>query len=118
MGIPSSKLSPVTSPTTPLENKTPVLNNLLSVSTGLMWYFQFFFYSMGQTKIGKYDFSSWTLHMASIIIFSTTWGVLLKEWKGSGRKTEVLVGLGLLVLVLPAVVVGLGNSLKLQATTP
>lgn len=58
------------------------------------------------------------LDMASIIIFSTTWGVLLKEWKGSGRKTEVLVGLGLLVLVLPAVVVGLGNSLKLQATTP
>ena len=65
--------------------------------------------------MGKYDFSSWTLHMASIIIFSTVWGVLLKEWKGSSRRTEVLVGLGLAVLVLSTVVVGLGNYLKLQA---
>ena len=37
---------------------------------GVTWYLQFFFYSMGQTKMGKYDFSSWTLHMASIIIFA------------------------------------------------
>ena len=78
-----------------LDAKTLTFNYLLSISTGLMWYFQFFFYSMGQTKMGKYDFSSWTLHMASIIIFSTLWGVLLKEWKGSSRRTEILVGLGL-----------------------
>jgi L-rhamnose-H+ transport protein len=53
--------------------------------------------------------------MASIIIFSTIWGVVLKEWKGSSRRTEVLVGLGLAVLVLSTVVVGLGNYLKLQS---
>ena len=50
---------------------------------GVIWYFQFFFYSMGTTKMGKYDFSSWTLHMASIIIFATLWGIFLKEWKGT-----------------------------------
>jgi L-rhamnose-H+ transport protein len=121
LGLPSRKLAPATSlgaaavSSVRLDSKTLAFNYLLSISTGLMWYFQFFFYSMGQTKMGKYDFSSWTLHMASIIIFSTVWGVLLKEWKGSSRRTEVLVGLGLAVLVLSTVVVGLGNYLKLQA---
>jgi L-rhamnose-H+ transport protein len=87
-------------------------NYLLSAATGLMWYFQFFFYSMGTTKMGKYDFSSWTLHMASIIIFSTIWGLLYKEWKGTSTRTKVLVGLGLVVLILSTVVVGYGNYLK------
>ncbi len=121
LGLPSKKLSPATSlgaaaaGAARLDSRTLTFNYLLSISTGLMWYFQFFFYSMGQTKMGKYDFSSWTLHMASIIIFSTLWGVLLKEWKGSSRRTEILVGLGLAVLILSTVVVGLGNYLKMQA---
>ena len=112
----AASLGAAAAPPSRLDAKTLTLNYLLSISTGLMWYFQFFFYSMGQTKMGKYDFSSWTLHMASIIIFSTIWGVLLKEWKGSSRRTEILVGLGLAVLVLSTFVVGLGNYLKLQAT--
>jgi L-rhamnose-H+ transport protein len=70
---------------------------------------------MGQTKMGKYDFSSWTLHMASIIIFSTIWGVLVKEWKGTSLRTRVLVGVGLATLVLSTVIVGYGNFLKAQA---
>jgi L-rhamnose-H+ transport protein len=34
-------------------------------------------------QMGRYKFSSWTLHMASIIIFSSLWGIGFKEWKGS-----------------------------------
>jgi L-rhamnose-H+ transport protein len=99
-----------------IDSKTMILNSLLAAATGLMWYFQFFFYSMGQTKMGKYDFSSWTLHMASIIIFSTLWGVIYKEWKGTSRRTIVLVTLGLVILVLSTMVVGYGNYLKAMAT--
>ena len=29
--------------------------------------------------MGRLGFSPWTLHMASIIIFGTVWGVALKE---------------------------------------
>jgi L-rhamnose-H+ transport protein len=83
---------------------------------GVIWYFQFFFYSMGQTKMGKYDFSSWTLHMASIIIFATLWGLALKEWKGTSRRTKMLVACGLFLLVGSTVVVGYGNYLKAQET--
>jgi L-rhamnose-H+ transport protein len=66
---------------------------------------------MGETQMGKYGFSSWTLHMASIIIFSTLWGVALKEWKGSGTRTKMLVLLSLVILVGSTVIVGYGNYL-------
>ena len=89
-------------------------NYLFAAMAGVIWYFQFFFYSMGQTKMGKYDFSSWTLHMASIIIFATLWGLALKEWKGTSRRTQALVGLGLFLLVASTVVVGYGNYLKVR----
>jgi L-rhamnose-H+ transport protein len=93
-------------------SKAPMLSNyFLSALAGTTWYFQFFFYTMGETQMGRYKFSSWTLHMASIMIFSTLWGIALKEWKGVGVRTKVLVGLSLLVLVASTVVVGYGNYL-------
>ena len=95
-----------------ISGSTLVKNYILAALAGVIWYFQFFFYSMGQTKMGKYDFSSWTLHMASIIIFATLWGVALKEWKGTSRRTRALVALGLFLLVGSTVVVGYGNYLK------
>jgi len=90
--------------------KTPMLTNYLcSALAGTTWYMQFVFYTMGETQMGRYKFSSWTLHMASIIIFSTLWGVALKEWNGSGTRTKLLVILSLLVLVTSTAVVGYGN---------
>jgi L-rhamnose-H+ transport protein len=84
---------------------------LLAALAGVIWYFQFFFYSMGQTKMGKYDFSSWTLHMASIIIFATLWGIALKEWKDTKYRTRLCVTCGLLLLIFSTVIVGYGNYL-------
>jgi L-rhamnose-H+ transport protein len=97
-----------------LSSATLVRNYLFAALAGVIWYFQFFFYSMGQTKMGKYDFSSWTLHMASIIIFATLWGLVLKEWKGTSRRTKTLVTCGLLLLIASTVIVGYGNYLKVH----
>ena len=88
---------------------TLFFNYIFAAMAGVIWYFQFFFYSMGQTKMGKYDFSSWTLHMASIIIFATLWGLVLKEWHGTSIRTKLLVTCGLMLLVGSTVVVGYGN---------
>ena len=97
----------------------PMLSNYVWCAVaGVTWYLQFFFYSMGQTKMGKYDFSSWTLHMASIIIFSTLWGIALQEWKGTSRRTHWLIGFGLAVLILSTVVVGYGNFMKVHGGKP
>ena len=91
---------------------TLLLNYCFAALAGVIWYFQFFFYSMGTTKMGKYDFSSWTLHMASIIIFATLWGIFLKEWRGTSFRTKALVTLGLALLIGSTLVVGYGNYLK------
>ena len=92
--------------------RTLLANYIFAALAGVIWYFQFFFYSMGQTRMGKYDFSSWTLHMASIIIFATLWGLALKEWHGTSRRTKILVASGLFLLVSSTIVVGYGNYIK------
>jgi L-rhamnose-H+ transport protein len=88
------------------------LNYIFSALAGITWYMQFMFYGMGQSRMGRYDFSSWTIHMAFIIIFSTIWGLLFHEWKGSSRGTHRLVFAGITVLILSTIVVGLGNYLN------
>lgn len=95
----------------------PLLNNYLFCAlAGCTWYMQFFFYTMGETQMGIYKFSSWTLHMASIIIFSSLWGLALKEWKGAGPLALRLLFVSLLLLVLSTMIVGYGNYLGVGAT--
>jgi L-rhamnose-H+ transport protein len=89
-------------------------NYVFSAIAGATWYMQFFFYTMGETQMGRYKFSSWTLHMASIMIFSTLWGIALKEWRGVSTRTKTLVFLTLLTLVGSTMIVGYGNYLELQ----
>ena len=94
--------------------RVPMLRNyLLCALAGTTWYFQFFFYTMGETQMGRYKFSSWTLHMASIIIFSSLWGIGLKEWKGAGVPAGRMLALALALLVGSTVIVGYGNYLGL-----
>jgi L-rhamnose-H+ transport protein len=66
---------------------------------------------MGTTQLGKYEFSSWTLHMAFIIVFSTLWGLALREWRGVSRTTHTWNAAGLIVLILSIVIIGWGNTL-------
>ena len=98
--------------------KIPMLGNyFFSALAGTTWYFQFFFYSMGHVRMGASDpegfgFSSWTLHMASIIIFSTMWGWIFKEWKGSSKKAHGLIAAGIVTLILSTIIIGYGAYLK------
>jgi len=86
-------------------------NYIFSALAGVTWYLQFMFYGMGTTKMGKYDFSSWTIHMAFIIVFSNVWGLIFKEWKGSSRRTHQLIVTGIIVLIFSTICVGYGNYL-------
>jgi L-rhamnose-H+ transport protein len=99
----------------PTDLKIPVLPNyLFSALAGTTWYFQFFFYTMGHSKMGKYDYASWTLHMASIIIFATMWGWIFHEWKGSSKRAHLLIGGGVATLILSTLVIGYSAWLKSQ----
>ena len=90
---------------------TPIFRNIaFAALAGTMWYLQFFFYGMGESKLGN-GASSWIAHMATIILTANVWGLVLKEWKGVSTKTfrTFLIGIGLILLSI--VLVGIGNSL-------
>lgn len=91
---------------------TPILRNVIySALAGTTWFLQFFFYGMGESRLGNGP-SSWILHMAFIILIANIWGLVLKEWKAVSRKTYGTVIAGILVLILSVFIVGYGNSLK------
>ena len=112
---PATGMTTEVDPRTYLERLTAgalLRNYSLASLAGVIWYFQFFFYSMGDTRMGRYSFSSWALHMASIIIFATLWSLVLKEWRGTSRRTYTLMVTGLSLLVASTLVIGYGNYLS------
>ena len=114
---PADVAAPTATSTTDL--KIPVARNyLFSMVAGTTWYLQFFFYTMGATQMGKYDFASWTLHMSSIIIFATMWGWIFHEWKGASKKAHLLIAGGVATLILSTIVIGFGAWLKSHTATP
>jgi len=91
--------------------RTPILSNILfSGLAGTTWFLQFFFYGMGESKLGN-GASSWILHMATIILTANLWGLYLNEWKGVSSNTFRTFLAGIVVILISIVLVGIGNSL-------
>ncbi len=91
--------------------ETPLFKNyLFSAIAGTTWFLQFFFYGMGESKLGNGP-SSWILHMAFIILVANIWGLVLKEWKGVSKKTKTVIAIGIATIILSVLLVGRGNSL-------
>ena len=86
-------------------------NYLFSAVAGTTWFMQFFFYGMGESKLGN-GASSWILHMAFIILVANVWGIVLKEWQGVSPKTKATIAVGIGTIILSVLIVGYGNALK------
>lgn len=94
------------------KKNVPVLANIIFCAlAGTMWFLQFFFYGMGESKMGNGP-SSWILHMAFIILIANLWGVIIKEWKGVSKKTISTIMIGMAVMFISILIVGYGNSLR------
>ncbi|HLG39241.1 MAG TPA: L-rhamnose/proton symporter RhaT, partial [Chitinophagaceae bacterium] len=91
--------------------KTPLkLNYLFAALAGTTWFLQFFFYGMGESKLGN-GASSWILHMAFIILVANMWGIVLGEWKGVTRRTKTVIAIGIITIIASVLLVGRGNQL-------
>jgi L-rhamnose-H+ transport protein len=103
------------------DKKTPLGRNyLLCALGGTTWFLQFFFYGMGESKLGN-GASSWILHMSFIILVANIWGLLLNEWKNVSRKTMLTIVVGIAAIILSVIIVGYGNYLhekKLKIDKP
>ncbi|WP_053970829.1 L-rhamnose/proton symporter RhaT [Mangrovimonas sp. ST2L15] len=94
-----------------LDKSKPLRKNyLFAALAGTIWFLQFFFYGMGESKLGN-GASSWILHMASIILVGNLWGIVLKEWRGVKKSTLKFLYLGIICLLGSIALVGIGNSL-------
>ncbi|HSC38149.1 MAG TPA: L-rhamnose/proton symporter RhaT, partial [Chitinophagaceae bacterium] len=92
--------------------KAPLLANyLFAALAGTTWFLQFFFYGMGESRLGNGP-SSWILHMSFIILVANFWGLALKEWKGVQRKTKFTIIAGILTILISVLIVGFGNKIK------
>ncbi|MBN2578071.1 MAG: rhamnose/proton symporter RhaT [Pirellulales bacterium] len=95
--------------------KTPLLGNyILSALAGVLWYLQMVFVPIGDTMTGSLKNSNASMMMASMIIFSTLWAVMLHEWRGVSPRTRKLLAAGLLLLIASLAIVGYGNYLEGQ----
>ena len=94
------------------DKKTPLLRNyIFSALAGTTWFLQFFFYGMGESKLGN-GASSWILHMSFIILVANMWGLISNEWKGVSKKTKNTIVAGVITIILAVLIVGYGNYLK------
>lgn len=94
-----------------VDKKSPLLRNYLFCAlAGTTWFLQFFFYGMGETKIGN-GASSWTLHMATIILTANAWGFYRKEWKGVKKSTYNMILIGIGAILLSVIVIGVAKWL-------
>ena len=94
-----------------VNRKSPIARNLMfSALAGTTWFLQFFFYWMGESKLGN-GASSWILHMSTIILTANMWGIYRREWKGVARKTKYTIIAGITVILLSVFLVGIGNSI-------
>src|ERR1700761_5655616 len=100
------------------DSKTPLLKNyIFSALAGTTWFLQFFFYGMGESRLGN-GASSWILHMSFIILIANSWGLVLREWKGVSKKAYATVVAGIAIIIISVLVVGYGNNIKDEQAKP
>jgi L-rhamnose-H+ transport protein len=92
--------------------RTLVLNYAFGLLAGLLWFIQFFFYGMGQSKMGPFTFTSWGILMALTIVFATVWGLIRGEWKGVSTRIYVIMTVSLLILIAASFMIGISGSIK------
>lgn len=89
-------------------SKPVLINNLLFCAlAGLLWYSQFFGLGMGQSFFEPDSVMmafSWSILMALNVVFSNVWGIILKEWKGAGKKAITFLVLGMAALILSLII--------------
>ena len=96
-------------------NRVPLgMNYAWCGLAGSTWFMQFFFYGMGESKLGN-GASSWILHMTFIILTANAWGFYLGEWDAATVSTvpRQTIIRGVVTLLASVLTVGVGNSLTI-----
>ena len=80
---------------------------------GVLWYSQFFGLETGKSFLGDSPVLlafSWSILMSLNVVFSNVWGIILKEWRGCGKKAAAVLVAGLLLLIASVIVVAMAQQ--------
>ena len=95
-------------------NGRVLANNVLFCAlAGVLWYSQFFGLETGKSFLTDSPVLlafSWSILMSLNVIFSNVWGIILKEWRGCGRKAAGVLVAGLLILIASIIVVAMAQQ--------
>ncbi len=92
-----------------LPRRKTLMNYLLAIGSGCLWYMQFFFYGLGHVRMGVFQFASWVIHMSMLIFFSFIVGIILKEWRKVTNMTYAVLVIALVVLISSFVIMTWGS---------
>lgn len=79
----------------------------VNMGIGLVWGMVATFLKMGEPLMGEMRYISFAVVMAGMVMFSSLFGVLLGEWRGTGAKTRLFLATGLVVLILSFVTISI-----------
>lgn len=85
---------------------------LIGIWMAVLWYGGVLLYGRGAGLMGELGtVAGWPIFMATMIIFSTIWGFVTGEWKGSGSLAKRLMLAGLIVLIVASGISGVANKM-------
>jgi L-rhamnose-H+ transport protein len=82
-----------------------------------MWYFQFFFFGIGRSQMGEYDFTCWAMQLALLILVSNLYGKIFREWVGVSKLPRRIVLLGMIIIIVATLIIAYGNYLGEKTKT-
>ncbi len=104
--------------TPPREGGSLAANWALAATTGLFWYGQFFFYTLGEVRMGAYRFTSWGIHMILTVLFSNAVAVAFGEWTRCSRAARRTIALAMAALIAAILFITNGNRLAQSNAAP
>lgn len=88
---------------------TLAMNFAMAALTGMLWYGQFFIFTLGNVRMGEYKHTSWAILMTLLVLTSTAISIVFGEWKGCRRSTYITVTLAMAILLASVMLISYGN---------
>jgi L-rhamnose-H+ transport protein len=91
----------------------------MAITTGCLWYGQFFFYGFGHfyiLKVRGFEQTCWAIHMILLILLGTVVGIVFKEWVRCRPRTYAALTVSLILLITGKLALDYGNVLGQRAS--
>jgi L-rhamnose-H+ transport protein len=93
-----------------LYSGAPKVYWLLGLVMSVLWYGSVILYGVGTIKIGELGaIIGWPVFMSGAVLAASGWGALTGEWQGVRRKSGLLMGGGVSLLIMALVILGMAG---------